>query len=155
MAAWIFQVNPQRLDLDAYVTSMNPVQLKVIPHFRNSVKPGDRVYLWRADGGRRGTGGVIGVGRALGEPEWHEPTPDSPVARFWRAGQPHSRWEAPVHLDELRLNGEAGMLLRTDLEQHPLLSTLSVLTFRAASNFRLSEQQDEDLLDLWNDSAVR
>jgi hypothetical protein len=154
MAAWIMQINPIRLDVDGYVRSVNPIQGKVIPHFRNSVKPGDRVYLWRADGGRRGTGGVIAIGRVVEEPRWVEPAPDSPVARFWRAGQPNPRWSTEVHLDEIRLTEEAGMLLRTDLEQHPTLSTLSVLTFRAASTFSLTEQQDEDLFDLWEGAGV-
>jgi hypothetical protein len=155
LAAWIFQVNPTRIDIDAYVRSTNPVQLKVINHFRNSVKPGDRVYLWRADGGRRGTGGVIGLGSVVEEPNWVEPSPTSSAFAFWRGGTPTPRWAAWVQLDETRLTQGDGMLLRTDLEEHPTLSTLSVLTFRAASNFRLSEQQDEDLLDLWETSAER
>jgi hypothetical protein len=149
MAAWILQINPIRLDVDGYVRSTNPIQGKVIPHFRNSVKEGDRVYLWRADGSRRGTGGVIALGRVVEEPRWSEPSPDWPIARFWRRGQPNPRWSASVHLDEIRLTEEDGMLLRTDLEQHPTLATLSVLTFRAASTFSLTGQQDEDLFDLW------
>ena len=153
MAAWIMQLNPIRLDVDGYVQATNLIQGKVIPHFRNSVKQGDRVYLWRADGGRRGTGGVIALGRVTEEPRWVEPSPDSLVARFWRKGQPSPRWSATVHLDERRLTEEAGMLLRVDLEQHPTLATLSVLTFRAASTFSLTEQQDKDLFDLWKDAG--
>jgi len=147
------QLNPVRIDVDGYVRSTNPIQGKVIPHFRNSVKEGDRVYLWRADGGRRGTGGVVALSQVLEAPHWVEPSPDSPVARFWRKGQPNPRWSATVQLDDIRLSEEAGMLLRTDLEQHPTLATLSVLTFRAASTFSLTPQQDEELFELWEDAG--
>ena len=46
MAAWLFQGNPDRFDVDAYLRADRHVYWTVARH-ENDIAVGDRVFLWR------------------------------------------------------------------------------------------------------------
>src|SRR5688500_9194006 len=66
MAAWMFKGNPTVFDIDTHLASTNPIWWTVGAPVKDPILvPGDRVYMFRADGGPNRTGGVVAVGRAL------------------------------------------------------------------------------------------
>jgi hypothetical protein len=61
MTTWIFQGNPNYFDITGYLRA----RTEIIWEARQKsglMAMGDTVYMWRADGGKPGTGGVIARG---------------------------------------------------------------------------------------------
>ena len=61
MADWIFQGNPDRFDVDRYLSTHRHIYWTVARH-QQQVQKGDRVFLWRAAGSRNAIAGIVGVG---------------------------------------------------------------------------------------------
>jgi hypothetical protein len=50
MRTWIFQGNPDELDLNAYLATA-PIQLLwLVTRYGDEISVGDRVYIWRTQG---------------------------------------------------------------------------------------------------------
>jgi len=62
MNTWIFQGNPRVFDIDNYVNKHRFIWWSLRQeHFLDRIEI-DEVFLWRSDGGQRGTGGNISKG---------------------------------------------------------------------------------------------
>jgi hypothetical protein len=60
VTTWIFQENPDRFDIDGYLTFAPRRIAWLVNQYRKGVLPGDQVFLWRARGsGSSGPSGVI------------------------------------------------------------------------------------------------
>jgi hypothetical protein len=95
---------------------------------------GDSVYLWRSEGGRTGTGGVVAHGVLTSEPRS-------------RIGYDYP-WVRLV-LDDVRLTEETGALPRTILVLDPVLAKLGVIVMARRTNYRLTSEQARTLDQLW------
>ena len=80
---WIFQANPNTFDLDGYLRVASVITWTVRQrHFADRITVGDRVFIWRAQGGGKEQAGVIAAGYILEPPQVQ---PEHEAARsFWR-----------------------------------------------------------------------
>jgi 5-methylcytosine-specific restriction enzyme A len=59
---WIFQGNPNVFDIDNYVQDNKFIWWSLRQeHFADEFNINDKVFLWKSDGGKKGTGGVVFV----------------------------------------------------------------------------------------------
>jgi hypothetical protein len=130
MTGVIFQGNPKLFDVDSYLRRTR-IRWLVNQH-RDAISPSDTAFIWRADGGRKGSGGLVVVGRVLTPPV--EMEDDVPV--LW-AETPRLRiaTRVEIELDDVRLDPPSGMLI-----------------FRLANrtNFLLKPAHTDRLLFLWD-----
>lgn len=60
MNTWIFQGNPEIFDIDNYVENRRYIWWALRQKgYRDTIKINDVVFLWRADGKERRTGGIL------------------------------------------------------------------------------------------------
>jgi 5-methylcytosine-specific restriction enzyme A len=65
MNTWIFQGNPRVFDIDNYVKNHKYIWWSLRQeYYFEKVQIGDVVFLWRSDGGQRGTGGIPSKGKS-------------------------------------------------------------------------------------------
>jgi len=61
MHYWVFQANPDRFDVDGYIERQDEILWSIgQKYYRDQMKTGDRVHIWRAQG-RRFQNKVYGV----------------------------------------------------------------------------------------------
>jgi predicted HNH restriction endonuclease len=121
---------------------------------------GDRALLWRAKGSHRDAiSGLVAVGQIVDEcrpedelshPEW--------LHDSWTGEKPkNSEHKAGIHIEEYRPSPSEGMITRRQVAQDPLLARMAIITARVGSNFRVSTEQEQRLLELWraaNDDSL-
>ena len=156
-ATWIFQGNPDRYDLEAYLTRFEQIYWSIpLAAHQREVQVGDRVFIWRAAGKRNARSGIVALGvvnelpaprEAVSHPEWLGEelwtTPESEPEKV----------KVGVQLEEVRLDPAEGMLPRDLLQLDPELSRLTVITRRVGTTFRVTPAQADKLLDLWRANA--
>jgi len=157
MADWIFQGNPDRFDVNAYLSVYRNIYWTVatVGHQRQ-VHPGDRVFLWRAAGSDKAIAGIVGLGTVAepvapkGEVQFPEYLGDS----LWKGQADQAgAMKAGIALSGIRLTPSAGMITREDLLLHPVLCRLTILRFAQASNFPITPNQADRLASLWGEGA--
>lgn len=87
--AWLFQANPSVFDIDRAISEESKMSW-VVRQYRDDVRAGDRVYLWRAGG----EAGVIATATVLDDPE----------VRPGIAGSPYLLEPEALTKEELRVN---------------------------------------------------
>jgi hypothetical protein len=149
MKSWIFQGNPDVFDVDGYLRDRKDITWLVRQkHFKGEIRPGDDVYIWRADGFRKGSGGIVAKGVILSPPRIFEDN----VPDLWKqvkGGKLALRTR--IELEEVRLDEMEGMLLRVNLEKVEGLKNLLILRMRALTNYRLEPEQAERIGLLWEE----
>lgn len=148
MTAWLFQGNPQHYTLNSYLRDQKQVTWHVNQHrYASEMQPGDQVFIWRADGGTPGSGGVVAVGALTtaaggvqddGLGTWFDRKPGPSVP------------SVGVVLEEVRLTEADGMLTKRVLLSDPLLCGLQVIRMPRATNYRLSAEEALRLAELWH-----
>jgi 5-methylcytosine-specific restriction endonuclease McrA len=146
---WIFQGNPDKFDLDAYLGT-SPTQLPwLVTRYAQQIAVGDRVFIWRTQGSAKAVAGVIAeatvVAPAMPRPE------SADAASFWRDNSEQAVQVQPRAL--LRLNRVAStreVLRREWLAQDPVLSDLPNLKMAAGTNYLVTPQQAARLYALWS-----
>ncbi|CAM3996975.1 AAA family ATPase [Cohnella lubricantis] len=137
MNYWIFQGNPKVFDIDTYLTESSILQWDIRQkHFKDEIKIEDQVFIWRADGGQKNTGGIVGLARIAELPVFDE-------------GE--QCWRVKLNKVEHRTSPEAGMLLRHELKEWPVTADLPIFKINQNTNYKLSESEYKVLLELWKD----
>ena len=142
MNYWIFQGNPKHqnrdgtfFDVTNYVLENEVVTWGVRQqNFKDVMQLGDPVFIWRADGFEKGSGGIIAHGEI------------SSAVRF---DEEEEVYVVDVKINECKVSKEAGMLLRTELSQDINLSKLRIITVRSGTNFKLTDEQYKQLKEMW------
>ena len=138
MPNWIFQGNPKHFDVDTYIKESKTVKWSIRQkNFIDEIKLGDKVFIWRSDGGERESGGVVGLGEITAEPY-----------------QVEDDFKVEVKVGEFRQHQEAGMLPRFQLKDLPQTMNLQIHRMRQHTNYRLNEEEFETLLELWNNPEI-
>ena len=155
MPAWIFQASPKQFDVNEHLRRPSPRSWLVRPeHFGVRMQRGDRAFIWRSDGGKSGTGGVIAVGQLTGPPEMRAMDPtDFDLRRSEASKALRARDEAlrvRIDIEQFRLGKTDGMLLRSWLREQPKLSGLWILRCAARTTYPLSEVEEAELLNAWS-----
>lgn len=140
---WLFQANPDIFDIDRAISEV-PELTWVVRQYRNDIRKGDRVYLWRSGP----EAGVIATASVLTDPE------ELPGI----SGSPYLLAEEALSKPEPRVNLRIEKILttplrRTDLLEHPVLKDLGVIAFANATNFEVTSEQDGVLKALIEEPA--
>ena len=149
MNTWLFQGNPQTYQIDAYLRSR--VGKQVIwevsqQQYRHEIGIGDDVFIWRADGGRPRSGGVVGKGRIATLPAMIE----DDIPELWKARQlAHVALRVVIDLQEVRLTAADSMLTRDRIYAEPALADLTILRMAQRTNYKLEPKQAEAMRRLW------
>lgn len=150
MNTWIFQGNPRVFDIENYAKNHKYIWWSLRQeYYFEKVQIGDVVFLWRLDGGQRGTGGILAKARVVGLPQ--ERADDESAKDYWRTDD----WANPylavkLEVFEVRLN--EGFINMLSLIEHPVLKDLLILRLRQQTNYLLPPEHANELQKLWNSS---
>ncbi|MEH7495787.1 AAA family ATPase [Neobacillus niacini] len=134
MGKWIFQGNPKQFDVDTYILENEVVEWSIRQkQYVDEINKGDRVFIWRSDGGNKNTGGIIALCEAATAPVKEE-----------------EFYEVSLRILERRLTAEEGMLFRHELKEIPKTMNLQIFKISQLTNYRLSDDEYKRLLSLWN-----
>ncbi len=123
---WLFQANPQRYNL-AQGLRRHRLSDWQVTRYKDEIRPGDLVLLWKAGENR----GLYGIGRVVSE-RYQRPDGDEVV-------------------DVEYLGWLREPLLAEALQQHPVLSQMHILRAPQGTNFRVTEEEWEALRPMITD----
>ena len=152
MTCWIFQGNPTIFRLDEYLRTRKLITWTIRQkHFKNDVAIGDEVYIWRADGNRPKSGGIVAKGIILSSPQYMED--DAP--ELWiKPSESSVALRVIIKLEDVRLTDKEGMLKRIDLEKDPKLKDMHILLFRSQTNYKLKPSHAKYIQQLWEKKKI-
>jgi 5-methylcytosine-specific restriction enzyme B len=134
MAYWIFQGNPKQFDVDTYLQKGEKVTWSIRQkQYTEETSIGDQVFIWRSDGGKKNSGGVIALCEIISEPYPNQ----------------EDELEVELKVKEYRLTPEDGMLLRHDLKEIPDTKGLLIFRLSQLTNYKLNEDEFKRLYHLW------
>lgn len=147
MATWLFQGNPLNYTLDEYLRANMRVTWHVNQQrFAREMGLGDEVYIWRSDGLHPGTAGVVAVGALTSRPGDEQ---DDGLGTWLDKKPAASIPSVSILLREVRLTDEEGFLSKRALLADAALSQLLVIRMPRATNYRLTEEEAQQLSQLW------
>lgn len=139
MANWIFQGNPKQFDVDTYLKENKVVTWGIRQkQFKDEMQRGDRVFIWRSDGGERNTGGVVASGKITSAPFIDE----------------DDGFSIEVEITDFRLTPDSGMLLRHELKEIPDTMNLQIFKISQLTNYRLTDEEFNRLYKYWQNPQM-
>jgi hypothetical protein len=133
MANWIFQGNPKFFDVDEYLKTNEVVQWDIRKFSLQHIHVEDKVFIWRSDGGIKGSGGIVARGKIIKTIDSNDD------------GVP----AADIQTDSVKLTEDDGMLKRIDLLNDKFMKELSIIKSPTGTNFKLTDEQAKYLNELW------
>jgi hypothetical protein len=113
------------------------------------MRVGDRVFLWRAAGKKKGVSGVVAGGWIIEEPREQA---EEPVAlALWHRRQPATALRVWLAVDKVPKAKE--VIQRDWLLEDPVLADLRILRLRSETNYPLSPEQAARLTALWENTG--
>ncbi|MFD0769767.1 HNH endonuclease [Bacillus sp. CGMCC 1.60114] len=146
---WIFQGNPVRFRIDDYIEE-NEAWLWSLnqEHYRDVIREGDTVYIWRSDGKQQGTGGVIAKGKITGLE-----TQTADASTYWiNEGRTDEKEGIPINREQVLTKSP---ITRKDLAEHDVLHDLLILRMANQTNYLLSPEHAKALDKLWEKKIER
>jgi hypothetical protein len=150
--AWILQGNPNRFDIDEYLSRYSFIYWST-PTNQKDFLIGDSVFIWRA--GKDAGVVAYGIVKELPAPRGSVKTPEALGEGFWvsQIDEP-SEVKVGIEIEEVRLSNEEDMLEREVLKTHPVLGQNRVITNPVGTVFRLNTEEEKTLLDLWQGNSA-
>jgi predicted HNH restriction endonuclease len=147
---WIFQGNPTRFDIDDYIQENDKISWSLNQErYKNDIEVGDTVFIWRADGGQKGSGGIIAKGIVT-----KKPIKQKDENKYWNDnGGFQEKYRVHIDLEEKLLNGP--YIKRIRLLEHKLLKELMILKVANQTNFFVEPIFADELLKIWNDAVTK
>ncbi len=142
---WIFQASPAYYDIDRALRTLPEIEWTV-RQYRKRVQKGDRAYIWRSGQ----LGGIVAVGTVGTEPA--EKAPDAAEDEFYLRREDFSKVEPRVKIVVERVLDEP--LLRTALQDDPVLKSLGILRFANATVHEVDANQERRLRELLGDAPT-
>jgi hypothetical protein len=147
---WIFQANPDRFDLDLFLTASPREGLWRAKQYTSEIEAGDTVFLWRAIGQRqrqRALAGIVAEAEVTTAPAPQRDISD--FSRFWRDRSDATRVEPRATVRIIRAVKPRRHLMFDDIQSDPILLGLSILRAPNATNFKTSDEEAARLRILW------
>jgi hypothetical protein len=148
MQTWLFQANPKTFDIDAFLATRPSSFLWLVTRSGNSMRVGDRVFLWRAIAGEdEARSGVLAEAEMTDTPS--ERAEDAASRSFWLSGDP-AQPRLRVRLRTVRVAGSAKEVVQRKWAlEDPVLRDMTILKAPNATNFLLTDEQAARLSALW------
>jgi hypothetical protein len=140
---WIFQANPKLYDLEKALTKLRE-QTWLVRQHQDDIHEGDVVYLWIAGKGS----GIIARATVKSEPQ--DSMADPAEEEFTIDPEKFGGMQRRVRLIIDRVLPK--LLARDELSNHPILGSLSIISFPQATNFSVTPDQARALNELFNRS---
>ncbi len=134
MGNWIFQGNPRHFPVDDYIRENDTITWSIRQRqYIDEIKQGDLVFIWRSDGGKKNTGGIIALSEVISE-----------------SFESNGDFKVKLKILERRLTAEEGKLFRHELKEIPDTMNLKIFKISQQTNYRLSDQEFQRLFNIWN-----
>lgn len=148
--AWILQGNPNRFDIDEYLSRYSFIYWST-PTNQKDFSISDVVFIWRA--GKDAGVVACGVVKELPVPRHNVKTPEALGEGFWvsQIDEP-SEIKVGIELQDVRLSNEENMLERDIAKTHPILGKSRIIANPVGTVFRLNSEEEKILGDLWQGS---
>ena len=144
MNTWIFQGNPKQFEIDEYFIKKQKQKNDIIlwsvrqKHFINKILPGDEIYIWRSDGGKKGSGGIIAKGEIMSSPK---EMMDDDFELWTSKPEDMMALRVSIKISAIRLNASRGMLSRERLKHDPEINQIRILHYYSETNYLLTLEQ--------------
>jgi hypothetical protein len=150
-ATWIFQANPEQFDIEGYLALTKQLLWTVRQkHLARRMKPGDRVFLWRARGRTKTPAGIVASGWLVDTPTVR---PDDPQAlEYWRKPPSTAMLRVCVDIDRVA-RGPREVVQRDWLLSDPVLARLRILRLANETNYLLEDREASRLEALWKNTG--
>lgn len=136
MRTWIFQGNQKVFDVNKYVISNEIVTWSLkIKKFQEEISIGDRVFIWRTEGGKDNPGGIIALTEVISKPYYSEEDEVMVV---------------DLKVKEKRTTITEKMLTRFNLKMSVKTKFLHIIRNAQGTNFSCSYEQGIELINYWN-----
>lgn len=148
MASWVFQGNPDKYDIDDYLTRYPELIYWRTPRYVKEIVVGDRAFMWRAGA----DAGAVALGVVVEEPTQGTKVkhPEALGVDLWRAEQPDlEEAKTGIHLHDIRLSYAEGFVSRLLAMTDPVLARSPIITIPNGTVFRLTPDQGAALERLW------
>lgn len=140
MRTWIFQGNQKVFDINQYIISNEIVTWSLkIKKFQEEISIGDRVFIWRTEGGKDNPGGIIALTEVISKPYYSEE--DEVIV-------------VDLKVKERRTTIAEKMLTRANLKMSVKTKFLNIIRNAQGTNFSCSYEQGIELINYWNDPEV-
>ncbi len=147
---WLFQGNPDRFDIDDYLSRYSRIYWSA-PRHQKQLRVGDRCLLWRAgpDAGAVAVGHIAEAPTPRGKVQF----PDCLGDDLWRESPDDlAAMKVGIVIDEVRLDAETGFVPRQAFLDSPVLAASTIIRAPNGTVFRLSGDQMRELTILWGAS---
>ena len=152
MNTWIFQGNPDRFDLDTYLTRARQILWLVRQkHLASQMKVGDRMFLWKASGHSKTPSGIVASGWLVEAPKVQ---PDDKWSRDLWKGPVKAGDALRVRVDIDRVAPGSKEIIHADwLKDDPVCKGLRILKFHSETNYLVSPAEARRLEALWKNTG--
>jgi hypothetical protein len=148
---WVFQVNPEKFDINGYITDRKYIWWSLRQkHFEKEIRIGDEVFLWRTESGHPGSGGLIARGVIIGTPTMRT---DEEAKQYWKSDD----WKEPglgVPIELLEVKVSNGFISRAVIQQNKVLEDLLILRMANQTNYKISKEHADELHKIWGKPDV-
>lgn len=152
MATWIFQANPDQFHVEGYLSGASRIRWTIRQtHFKDSIAPGDTVYIWRAGGRSKSVPGIIALTRVSSRPAMM--ADDERAVPLWIEHRPTE--ELRVELDVVDGFQSGRVLEAREIKTDSRLADLAILKFRSHTNYPVTTDQSIALAELWSSVQSR
>jgi len=100
--------------------------------------PGDEIYIWRSDGGKKGSGGIIAKGEIMSSPK---EMMDDDFELWTSKPEDMMALRVSIKISAIRLNASRGMLSRERLKHDPEINQIRILHYYSETNYLLTLEQ--------------
>lgn len=147
MNIWIFQGNPTRFNVDAYLLDNDVITWSMRQqHLAKYIEIGDEVFIWRSDGDKKGSGGIVARAQVISLPQDYINSEES--AQYWYEEVTEAYLAVRLKVLEVKVEN---LLKRTDLLHHEILQHLPILKIRQNTNYLLNTELGKALVKEWED----
>lgn len=150
--SWIFQGNPNRFDIDDYLCRYSFIYWSA-PKNQKEIEVDERAFIWRAGV----HSGLIAVGIIKERPTARKDVKIQEALGddLWVSQQDEpSEIKVGIEIEEARLTEDEGLISREAIKSHPLLGENRIITNPVGTVFRVNQEEEQALLNLWNSSQT-
>jgi hypothetical protein len=153
MRTWIFQGNPNYFDITGYLRARTEIIWEAKKK-KASMELEDVVYMWRADAGKPGTGGVIARGTMTTLPEFRD---DVDAREFYmdefKTQADIKAWRVKIHIHSMHLIRP--VLTRVQAANDSVLCNMLILKVSAGTNYQLELDEAKRLDEVYHEFEER
>lgn len=147
-SAWLFQGNPQRFDIDDYLSRYSYIYWRA-PRHKSEIRVGDPCIIWRSGA----AAGAVAIGRISEGPQPMSEVnfPECLGEDLWRdASDSLDTIKVGIQIDEVRLDEEAGFIPRNVFVENSRLAESLIICSPQGTIFRLAPDEVREAFALWN-----